>query len=248
MKTRTLSSLVAAALLAVAPAASAEVQVAMNAGRVTIVAKDATVRQILAEWARVGQTRIVNGERIAGGPLTLELRDIPEQQALNILLRAVSGFVLAPRVVATSATASVFDRIIVLPTAVAPAAGPVSAAPPAFAQPTVIPPPLPTVNDDEDDRPANARPVPSNAPQNRGPVFVFPQPQITAPQQQVPQNRPNVVGGVPQQSVQPSTPAPFPGAPTVGAPPAGVSVPGMVVPAPAPPPGQLVPPIPQREQ
>src|SRR5438132_11204756 len=142
MKKRARASLAAAALLAVASTASADVQVAMNAGRVTIVAKDATVRQILAEWARVGQTKIVNGERIAGGPVTLELRDLPEQQALNILLRTVSGFVLAPRV-AAAANASVFDRIIVLATASAPAPA-ASSAPPAFTQPSVIPPPLPT--------------------------------------------------------------------------------------------------------
>ena len=50
------------------------------------MAKDATVRQILAEWARVGQTKIVNVERIPGGPLTLELNNVPEAQALDILL------------------------------------------------------------------------------------------------------------------------------------------------------------------
>ena len=242
MKTRALFPVLAAAFLAVAPAASADVQVAMNAGRVTIVAKDATIRQILAEWARVGQTKIVNGERIAGGPLTLELRDLPEQQALNILLRTVSGFVLAPRV-AMAANVSVFDRIIVLPTAATPPAGPIGSAPPAFSQPTVNPPPLPNPNDDEDDRPANAPPVSPGQPPNRGPVFVFPQPQVTGG---APQNRP-VTGGVPQQSAPPSS-TPFPGAPTMGAPPVGVSVPGMVVPAPAPQPGQPVQPIPQREQ
>ena len=246
MKNAARASLAAAALLAVASTASADVQVAMNAGRVTIVAKDATVRQILAEWARVGQTKIVNGERIAGGPVTLELRDLPEQQALNILLRTVSGFVLAPRV-AAAANASVFDRIIVLPTASAPAPAAASSAPPAFAQPSVIPPPLPTVSDDQDDRPPN--PSQPGTPVNRGPVFVFPQPQISGPQAQ-PQNRP-AVGGIavaPQQSAPSTTPGPFPGASTVASP-VGVSVPGMVVPAPTPAPGQLVQPIPpQREQ
>ena len=169
------SLFVAAALLAVAAPARADVQVSMNAGRVTIVAKDATLRQILAEWARVGQTRIVNGERVTGGPLTLELRDLPEQQALNILLRTVSGFVLAPRTAAATANASVFDRIIVLPTSAAPAPAPVSAAPPAFTQPSVIPAP-PNAADDDDDRPT-PQPVQPGAPPNRGPVFVFPQPQ-----------------------------------------------------------------------
>ena len=45
----------------------------MANGRVTLVAKDVTVREILAEWARVGQTRIVNAEKLTGGPVTLEL-------------------------------------------------------------------------------------------------------------------------------------------------------------------------------
>ena len=77
--------------------ASADVQLAIQGGRVTIVAKDATIRQILTEWARVGQTKIVNIERIPGGPVTLELRDVPEQQALRVLLRSLGGYVTAPR-------------------------------------------------------------------------------------------------------------------------------------------------------
>ena len=59
------------ALAAFVPAASADVELSIHDGRVTIVAKDATVRQILTEWARVGRTKIVNVERIPGGPMTL---------------------------------------------------------------------------------------------------------------------------------------------------------------------------------
>ena len=77
--------------------ASADVQLSIDNGRVSLTAKDATVRQILTEWARVGQTRIVNVERIPGGPLTLELKNMPEDQALNLLLRSVSGYLAAPR-------------------------------------------------------------------------------------------------------------------------------------------------------
>lgn len=109
----------AAALALSAATASAEVRLTMNNGQVSIVAKNATVAQILAEWARVGQTRIVNGERLAGAPLTLELTDVPEQQALEILLRNASGFVLAPRAAVTAAP-SRFDRILIVPTSSAP--------------------------------------------------------------------------------------------------------------------------------
>src|SRR5262249_51476254 len=106
---------------AAASTASADVRLTIQDGRVTLVAKDATVRQILTEWARVGQTKIVNVERIPGGPLTIELRDVPERQALRVLLRSVGGYVTAPRETAI-ADASMFDRILVMPvTAPAPA-------------------------------------------------------------------------------------------------------------------------------
>src|SRR5438105_1327363 len=90
-------SLAATAAFAIATPARAEVLLSMRDGRVTIVAKDATVRDILTEWARVGQTRIVNVERIPGGPITIEIRDMPEQQALRLLLRTLSGYMTAPR-------------------------------------------------------------------------------------------------------------------------------------------------------
>src|SRR5947208_12216954 len=103
-----------AALFCAVSTASADVNLTMQNGRVSLVAKDATVRQILTEWARVGQTKIVNVERIPGGPITLELKDVPEQEALEVLLRSVSGYMAAPRATVV-ANASAFDRIIVMP-------------------------------------------------------------------------------------------------------------------------------------
>jgi hypothetical protein len=64
---------------------------------VTLHAQNVPVRTILAEWARVGGARIVNGERVAGAPVTLDLEGIPERQALDIILRGVSGYVVAAR-------------------------------------------------------------------------------------------------------------------------------------------------------
>ena len=108
-------------LLAVARAASADVQLSIRGGRVTLVATDATASQILAEWARVGKTNVVNVERIPGGPLTLQLIDVPEPEALDLLLRSVTGYVAAPRPVAAP-DLSRYDRIFVLPTATPPPA------------------------------------------------------------------------------------------------------------------------------
>src|SRR5882724_5667777 len=117
-----------AAFLFTASTASADVQLLLSGGRVSIVAKDATLRQILAEWARVGQTTVVNIERIPGGPLTLALTDVSEGEALDVLLRSVSGYMAAPRETPV-ADLSIFDRIFVMP---------LSAGPPQVQSPVVL--------------------------------------------------------------------------------------------------------------
>lgn len=235
-------------LLGSASPVGAEVQLSIQDGLVRLVARDATVREILAEWARVGQTKIINAERIPGGPVTLELTDVPERQALDVLLRTISGYVAATRTTVV-ARASMFDRIIVMPTTVA-APSAASAAPPPFAQPTFPQPTFaqaPQVPDDSDDD----RPTPPGAgPQNRPPVFVFPQPQTTSPQQVPPLAAPpGAFVPQPAQAVPlPNAPAatlpptaPYPGAPTTTVVPGGVAVPGMVAQPPAPPAGQQQP-------
>ena len=79
-----LTSTAAAAAFVLASAnAFAEVKVTIHDGLVSVSAKDATVRQIIAEWARVGQAKVVNAERLPGGPTTIELTDVPEGQRLR---------------------------------------------------------------------------------------------------------------------------------------------------------------------
>ena len=215
----------AAALLISVTTASADVQLTMQNGHVSILAKDATVRQILTEWARVGQTKIVNVERIPGGPISIELNNVKEAQALEILLRAVSGYIAAPRpVTAAAVNLSTFDRIIVMPT-VASARPATNGAPPPVFQPTPQFNQPQRVDDDTDDeQPAPNVPMPPN----RGPVFnTFPQqPQPVNPQTGQP---------------APAEPASYPSQPT--APFGGVAVPGMVAPVPQQP-GQVQPGMP----
>ena len=232
---------VVASWLAAPSAAQADVHVTMQNGRVSVVAKDATIRQILTEWARVGQTKIVNVERIPGGPITLELNNVPESQALEVLLRAMSGYIAAPRAVG-AANLSMFDRIIVMPT-LASARPPVSSTPPPVfqqPQPQFVPP---VADDDADDeQPAPNVVVPPGA---RGPVFnTFPAQQGTtvAPQpgrnfgQQPFMQQPQVQD--PNAQPQVAQPGAFPTAPY-----GGVAVPGMVAPPPQQPgqPGQPQP-------
>ncbi len=109
-------SFVAAALVVgmAGPSSAGQVQLAIHGGLVTLDAKDATLREIFAEWARVGQTRIVNGETAIGGPVTLQMTDVPERQALETLLRSSAGFIAAPRPV-PQPSLSTYDRIVVMP-------------------------------------------------------------------------------------------------------------------------------------
>ena len=67
-------------------AVAGELSVKIANGRATVIAKDVPIRQILAEWGRVGETKMVHIEKMVGGPVTLELIDVPEKEALDILL------------------------------------------------------------------------------------------------------------------------------------------------------------------
>jgi hypothetical protein len=225
----------ATAWLLATGSAFAEVQVSIRDGLVTIVAKDATVRQIISEWARVGGAKVVNAERLPGGPTTLELRDVPEAQVLDTLLRSAAGYLAAPRAVMAS-NLSRFDRVVIMPTSSAPR----NAAPPpaAYPQPQFVQPP--TDDDVDDDRPAPnvAMPAPRG-----GPVFnTFPQPQVVNPAN--PQAAPVMMPGQMPPTVQVPTeqqqqPVTYPSSPTN--PFGGVAVPGMIVPTPQQP-GQMVAP------
>ena len=101
------------------------------AGRVTLHAQNVPVRTLLAEWTRLGGVKVVNGDLVAGAPLTLDLENVPERQALDIILRGVSGYMLAARE-SGAAGASMYDRIMILPTSAAPRNPPPAQAAPMF--------------------------------------------------------------------------------------------------------------------
>ena len=110
---------VAVFLVACAGSASAQaLKLEFNQGKVSIDAAGVPVGTILAEWARLGGTKVVGAERIVGSPLTIHLEDLPEAQALEIVLRNVAGYMAAPRQ-AASLGASAYDRILVMPTSTA---------------------------------------------------------------------------------------------------------------------------------
>ena len=124
------------ALAAPGRAAAGEVRLSIANGRVALVARDASLREILVEWERVGGTRIVNRDCVPGTRLTIELANVTEDQALDTLLRPMAGY-LASRRIGPEGGASAFSHIVLMPALASPttfiAAAPATAPP----QPTM---------------------------------------------------------------------------------------------------------------
>src|SRR2546428_11747218 len=118
---------------------AANATVALHDGRATIIAKDASAAEILAEWARAGGTTIVNGEKLTGTRLTIELVEVPEQQALDVVLRSAGGYLAVERS-AVPAGGSRYDRLFIIASSTPPATSAPAPQRPGFAPPP--PPPL----------------------------------------------------------------------------------------------------------
>jgi hypothetical protein len=111
-------------------AAQAPLRLEIRSGLVTLHAQNVPVRTILSEWSRLGGAKIIGGDLVAGAPLTLDLEGVSERQALDIILRGVSGYMLAARDAGATGV-SMYDRIMILPTSSAPR-NPAPAAAPVF--------------------------------------------------------------------------------------------------------------------
>jgi len=179
-------------------------------GRATLIAQDVPLRQILDEWARVGNTTIVNGDKLMGPPMTLQLVDRPEREVLDLLLRSASGYIAAPRG-ANLAGASQFARVMILPVSRGPV-GMASTPPPTqFGRPpaTMQQMPVPIADDDDPVEQPQVVVPPGMGPQNVQPPNPF---QAQPGQQQVPMTapRPGILPAPP-----PGQPNPYgaPGAP-----------------------------------
>ena len=96
-------------------------EVSFADGRVTVIADQVPLRTILDEWSKLGDTEFVDAATAAGAqplapqPLQIHLVDVPEAEALRILLRDAAGFIAAPRA-ENIAGASRFGRVLVMAT------------------------------------------------------------------------------------------------------------------------------------
>jgi hypothetical protein len=254
------------AVLALPVYAQQTLKLEIHDGRVNLDAAAVPARQILTEWARVGGTKVVGGDKVTGPLLTLRLINMPERQALDIILRNVAGYMAAPRLASSMPGASSYDRILILPTSSAPTTAPANAGlrmPNTGAMGGVdrrVPPrppglPSPVEPDVSVEQPEI--PDPDDVGFNgQTPVFTFPQPQPQGNQLFVPvpqggfgmQGQP---GAQPPIMLQPGTngqPTIYNFVPTTpGQPPAtggfnifGSPTPGVIQPPPVQP-GQIVP-------
>ena len=176
MLTRIALGLALTAVLAVPPSAKGAVQLTIRDGRVWLTADRATIAEILAEWSRVGTTRMVNTERLGGPFLSLDLRGVPELDALDVILRSAGGFVAVSRTADTDAFhLSRFSQVVIVPAAGTGApAGPMPSLVPVSEPPAAVQAPIFTeggarrligpdgqvVPDDQEDDPPPPRPAP----------------------------------------------------------------------------------------
>ncbi|HKE88507.1 MAG TPA: hypothetical protein VKB50_32340 [Vicinamibacterales bacterium] len=192
-------------------------------GHVKLVTQNAPISAILAEWGRRGHTTIVNGERVPGPPLTLELVDVTERQALEILLRDVSGYLSAVRNTPMPG-ASAYDRILIVPTSRVTTGSTAQPSPAAQAAAQAL---QNRIIEDDDDAAPPPPPGQRVPPVNLPPGVRLPQqqpPQQQPPQQQEPNRLPQT--DEPEQQRPATTPSnPFGVAP-------GSATPGVITPAP----------------
>jgi hypothetical protein len=233
MKYRVFALVVALMGCAALARAQQPLRLQIAGGRVTLHAQNVPVRTILTEWARLGGATIVNGDRVVGAPLTLDLENVSERQALEIILRGVSGYMLAAREPG-AAGASIYDRIMILPTSTVPRNPPPASAAPIFsnAPAGIVRPIAPRApadqeaDDDQNGEPGDADGVPVPRPvviprptANPVGVPVMPLPPVGVSDDTPQQQTPGVV-------VTPANP--------FGLPPGSSLRPGVVVPAPQP--------------
>jgi hypothetical protein len=87
------------------------VQLSFDQGLVSITAAGVSVRQVLDEWARLGQAEVVNAELLGDRRVSLRLDHVPQAEALAQVM-ASAGYVARRRT--GPAGASDFDLILVL--------------------------------------------------------------------------------------------------------------------------------------
>ena len=118
---------------AIAGAQTPHVSLVLDERGVTLDARDATLREVLSEWERVGGMKVLNAEVLGERRVTLQLNAVAEREALDIVLRDLAGYVLGLR----AASANALSEFGTLVLAVAGGQAPRGPSP-------ILPPPITT--------------------------------------------------------------------------------------------------------
>jgi hypothetical protein len=138
----------------------------------------------------------MNGERLQGGPVTLQFEGVPERLVMDSLLRGAAGYVLGPRLAVQNGP-STFGIVSILATSTSVAGPSYGVPPPSPVRPNPdneLPPVTPPIGALDSRRPVNGQP---NADPNANP---------NQPQPDAQPNRPSVTGVVPIVPITPTSP------------------------------------------
>ena len=231
-------------LLVASDAAAQKLSLRIDKGLVTLDADNVTVDEVLARWVdTTGLNLISKSGQGSDIPVSLHLEGVPERQALAMVLRDLSGYIMGERRDPLSGIVTI-DRLMILPQSAAqPNAVPAVAPRRPFTAARVatelaLPQPLPVV----DETPVELAPAPNGAPAASGAPGSFSlgtdDGADTAATLQILDEQIRMLR--PQTSA-PAAPTPAPGNPFGTS--QGAARPGEMTPAPVAPPAEFIPPI-----
>lgn len=221
-------------LLVAADAAAQKLSLRIDKGLVTLDADNVTVDEVLARWVdTTGLNLISKSGQGSDIPVSLHLEGVPERQALAMVLRDLSGYIMGERRDPLTGIVTI-DRLMILPQSAAqPNAGPAVAprrpfTPARVATELTLPQQVQVV----DETPVELAPAPGSFSLGTGDGT------DTAATLQILDEQ--------IRMLQPQTPAPAAPAATPGNPfgtSQGAARPGEMTPAQAPPPAEFIPPV-----
>jgi hypothetical protein len=98
----------------------ASVQIGFSGGRVSVLAVNAPVSEVLTAWAREGRTQVFGAEYVTARRITINLNNVAEGDALAAIVGSPSWYTTVAREPAPSESA--LGRIVILPDAAKAAA------------------------------------------------------------------------------------------------------------------------------
>jgi hypothetical protein len=135
---------VAGALASASEASSQSLTLHIEKGLVTLEAENVTVDEVLTRWSRITRLNVVSKTGTGSDiPLSLHLSGVPEREAMALLLKGLSGYIMGERIDPVTGLPTI-DRLLILTQSAGLA--------PAFVPAPHAPDPEPEIDQTEPDR------------------------------------------------------------------------------------------------